>query len=93
MEPKITKAEITAMPKSFADPMPKINVTLDDSSAETLFEFYPDELSFTADEFIGLTVAEGRRLKFTKDKAYLQSDVPAGAIRKEFKRKIEGGLL
>ena len=76
MEQKIIKAEITKMPRPMPegmfDPMPKVNVTLEDGSTETLFEYYPDEISFTADEFIGLTVAEGRRLKTKKDTQYLR---------------------
>lgn len=72
-ELKIVKAEITQMPKSFFDPMPQVQVELEDGSKETLFEYYPDELSFTPQEFLGLTVAQGKHLKFKKDKAYLQS--------------------
>lgn len=53
--------------------MPKVKATFEDGSTKELFEFYPDELSFRESEFIGLTEEEGRRLKFTKDKQYLQS--------------------
>ena len=72
-EPKIITAEITPMPKSFFDPMPKVIVTLDDGSVEELFEYYPDEISFTPQEFKGLTLAEAMHFKFKKDKEYLQS--------------------
>ena len=68
---KIVKARITAMPKSFADPMPKVMVTLEDNTEQELFEYYPDEISFSANEFIGLTIEEGKHLKLKKDKAYL----------------------
>ena len=44
-----------------------------ESEYELLFEYYPDEISFSAGEFIGLTAEQGRKLKFTKDKAYLQA--------------------
>jgi len=70
---KIIKCSISAMPKSMFDPMPRITVTLDDGSTQELFEYYPDELSFTEQEFIGLTLEEARHLKFVKDKQYLQS--------------------
>lgn len=71
--PVITSARITAMPKSLFDPMPQV-ILIDSTGKETtLFQFYPDEISFTATEFLGLTLDDARRLKFTKDKAYLQS--------------------
>ena len=70
---RITKARITEMPKSFADPMPRVMVSGDNGEEHFLFEYYPDEISFTADEFIGLTVSEARNLKYVKDKRYLQS--------------------
>lgn len=71
--PVITSARITDQPKKLFDPMPKVIVTDSTGTETTLFEYYPDEISFTKDEFIGLTLEQGRRLKFTKDKAYLQS--------------------
>lgn len=71
--PTIKSARITEMPKSLFDPMPKVIVT-DSSGAETtLFEYYPDEISFTETEFIGLTLDQGRRLKFERDRNYLRS--------------------
>lgn len=71
---KIIKAYITAMPKSFFDDMPKVMVTLEgNNEPELLFEYYPDEISFQASEFIGLTLDEARHLKFKKDKQFLQS--------------------
>lgn len=72
-EPKIISAEITAMPKQMFDPMPKVIATFDDGRVEELFEYYPDEISFTPQEFRGLTEAEAKHLKFKKDKEYLQS--------------------
>jgi len=68
----ITEARITAQPKSILDPMPMVFVTVG-GREEFLFEYYPDEISFEVIEFIGLTIEEARHLKFTKDKAYLQS--------------------
>jgi hypothetical protein len=70
---KIISCTITAQPKSFFDPMPKVIVTLEDGTTKELFEYYPDEISFTESEFIGLTEDEARHLKFVKDKRYLQS--------------------
>lgn len=70
---KIISARITAMPKSLFDPMPQVWVTYEDNKEELLYDYYPDEISFTASEFIGLTRDEAIHLKFKKDKAYLQS--------------------
>lgn len=71
---KIVECVITAMPKSFFDPMPKVLVrTENEDEFRYLFEFYPDEISFRKEEFIGLTVDEARGLKFKKDRAYLIS--------------------
>lgn len=70
----ITEARITPMPQNFGDPMPQVFVKLKGERDEHfLFEYYPDEISFRSDEFIGLTVKEARHLKFKKDKDYLQS--------------------
>lgn len=71
---KIVSARITAMPQGLFDPMPKVMVVLEGETQEqTLFEYYPDEISFTAGEFVGLTVAEGHALKHKKDVAFLRS--------------------
>ncbi len=70
---KIIKARITKMPKDLFDPMPKVYVTLENGEEEFLFEYYPDELSFTPEEFVGLTVKESHALKRKKDVDYLKS--------------------
>ena len=71
--PKIIAARITAMPVDWSDPMPQVFATFEDGTEKLLFAFYPDEISFTAGEFIGLTEEEARTLKGKKDKKYLQS--------------------
>lgn len=73
LELKIVSARITDMPKGFFDPMPQVWVTYEDGKEQLLFEYYPDEISFTPSEFIGLRRSEAIHLKFKKDKAYLQS--------------------
>lgn len=78
---KIVQATIGPMPDALTDPMPKVVVTLENGAVVELFDYYPDEISFTPGEFVGLTYAEGRRLKFKKDVAYLQSPGPAGNAR------------
>lgn len=70
---KIKSARITAMPKSLFDPMPQVFITMEDDTEQFLFEYYPDEISFTENEFVGLTIEEARHLKFKKDKNFLQS--------------------
>lgn len=72
-EPKITHCRITPLPKDILDPMPKVYVRYDTEEEHLLFEFYPDEISFSENEFIGLTESEARALKFKKDKQFLQS--------------------
>jgi hypothetical protein len=70
---RITQAWITAMPKKMFDPMPEVWAKLEDGSDVRVFDFYPDEIRFTPSEFVGLTLAEARQLKFRKDIAYLRS--------------------
>lgn len=74
-KPTIIAARITAMPKEMFDPMPMVMVKYEDDpeTEYVLFEYYPDEISFSADEFIGLTNEQARRLKYTKDREYLRS--------------------
>lgn len=77
MNDKIIAARITAMPRPMPvgmfDPMPEVIVTTEDSKEHTLFSFYPDELHFTPQEFIGLTIEEAHQLRTTKDIQYLKS--------------------
>ena len=70
---QITAAHITAMPQSIFDAMPEVIVTLEDGSTRKLFTYYPDEISFTEGEFVGLTVPQAHALRHRKDVAYLQS--------------------
>jgi hypothetical protein len=70
---KIISARITKMPKDFFDEMPKVFVTFENNAEELLFSYYPDEISFTSNEFVGLTKEEAIHLKFKKDKQFLQS--------------------
>lgn len=71
--PVITSARVTAMPKSLFGPLPQAIVHDSGGAITTLFEFYPDELSFTEDEFIELTIDQASTLKLSKDVAYLRS--------------------
>jgi hypothetical protein len=68
---KIIEAEITSMPKSLFDPMPKVIATFDDGTKKELFSYYPDEISFTKHEFIGRTEQEAYNLRGKKDRVYL----------------------
>ena len=74
---KIISAIITPMPRPMPqgmfDPMPEVVATFEDGSTKTLFQFYPDEISFRASEFIGLTEQEAMALRHRKDVAFLQS--------------------
>ena len=70
---RVINARITAQPKSLFDPMPEVYVTLEGGEEVLLFDYYPDEISFTAEEFVGLPLDECRHLKFVKDRNYLTS--------------------
>jgi hypothetical protein len=61
------------MPEGMLDPMPKVKAQFNNGEIKDLFEFYPDELSFTESEFIGKTEEEAHRLRTRKDIEYLQS--------------------
>ena len=61
------------MPLGMFDPLPKVAVTYEDGTTEDLFRFFPDELSFSPDEFKGLTREEAYALHAKKDVAYLRS--------------------
>jgi hypothetical protein len=76
-EPIIIDCKIGPYPRPLEsgsfDPMPQVNVKFNNGNEKTLFEFYPDEITFEESEFIGLTEESARRLKFEKDKRYIQS--------------------
>jgi hypothetical protein len=76
-EPVIVKCSIGPYPRPIEhgmfDPMPQVKVKFNNGKDKVLFEFYPDEISFEEFEFIGLTEESARRLKFEKDKRYIQS--------------------
>ena len=69
----IKKAKIGPYPKEITDrKMPEVKVTYVDGTEEVLFEFYPDEIDFTEEEFVGLTRSSAKRLKFEKDREWLR---------------------
>ena len=70
---KVISARITEQPKGLFDPMPKVYVTTEDGVEQFLYMYYPDEISFTESEFIGLTLQECGALFTKKDIAYLKS--------------------
>lgn len=51
----------------------EVHVELEDGSKQRLFRYFPDELYFHADEFIGLTVDQAIALRTKRDVAYLRS--------------------
>ena len=61
------------LPEGMFDPMPKVSVKLSNDMSQELYEFYPDEISFTKQEFIGLTIEEAIHLKYTKDLNYIKN--------------------
>jgi len=69
---EIVEARITQRPKNLFDPMPKVIGTYENGEQEELFEFFPDEIDFEDQEFIGLTRKEALRLRQKKDIYYLR---------------------
>lgn len=67
-ERRIVSAIITPgpspLPGGVFDQAPRVIATLDDGRDVELFSFYAHERSFAPEQFVGLTVDEGRRLKF-----------------------------
>lgn len=61
------------MPQGMLDQMPTVRALFDDGTEKNLFSYYPDEISFTEKELVGLTEAEAKALRTDKDIAYLQS--------------------
>jgi len=76
-EPTIVKCVIgkypRPLPDGILDKMPEVKVTLSNGEEKTLFEFYPDEISFIESEFIGLNIEMAHHLKFEKDLKDLRS--------------------
>ena len=68
----VVSAWITPLPQRLGDPLPEVWVTCEDGSETKVFDFYPDEISFSGDDFVGLTIEECRLLKFGRDRAFLQ---------------------
>ena len=67
-------ARISAWPKKFTDPLPVVWARLEGEVEERrLFDFFPDEITFSSEEFVGRTIEEAHELKFNKDRAYLRS--------------------
>jgi hypothetical protein len=68
---KVASAEITRelrpLPNGLFDEDPRVIATLDDGHKIELFSFCVHQRAFTAEEFVGLTVDEARRLKFAPD--------------------------
>ena len=73
MPQTIVSATVGPFPRTFGDPMPSVTATFSDGTVKAMFSFYPDELSFSEREFIGLTRDQAMNLRHRKDVAYLQS--------------------
>lgn len=75
MEKKIIEAEIFRQPRTnflIAGDIVMVRYEGEEHLTD-LFSFYPDEIQFYTDDFIGLTEAEAFRLKRNRDRNYLQS--------------------
>lgn len=67
--PKIVKATMFR----FLFGQRELVVELEGGGVETLFSWFVDELYFTEEEFVGLTVAEAYEVHRKRDVAFLQS--------------------
>ena len=72
-KPVITKASIRIEDYKGFYEEGFVDVEYSDGLTGTIIKFYPDELHFTSDEFIGLTRDAAIDLYIEKDKAYLRS--------------------
>ncbi len=71
---KIIRARITRSPETMLDFfLPDVYVVTEDNVEHHLFNYYPDEITFRPEEFVGLTLEQARRLKVQKDRTYLTS--------------------
>jgi hypothetical protein len=79
---RIVSAVITPgpgpLPGGVFDQAPRVIATLDDGREVELFSFYAHERSFAPEQFVGLTVDEGRRLKFAPENRLDMRDRAAG---------------
>lgn len=73
MNMRVISARITPMPKDIFDKIPEVYVTIQNGVEHYLWNYYPDEISFTPREFIGLTLSDAEGLKYKKDIEYLRS--------------------
>jgi hypothetical protein len=52
------------LPRGIFDQAPRVIATLEDGGTVELFSYFANERSFTPEQFVGLTVDEGRQLKY-----------------------------
>ena len=73
MEEVIVKCEVK---KTLCDPSVNGVFVWHDENGDwkLLFTYYPNELTFDSDEFIGLTDQEARNLHWQRDMEYFRSD-------------------
>ena len=65
---------VTFVPDVWDVPGPvDVVAVLDDGSTVTLFRYFPDELHFSANDFVGQTVEEARALRHRRDVDWLRS--------------------
>lgn len=65
---------VTFAPAAWDVPGPvDVVAVLDDGSTVTLFRYFPDELHFSANDFVGRTVDEARALRHRRDVDWLRS--------------------
>lgn len=80
MTNKILSATVGPMPRPMPlglwDPMPSVTATFENGEVKELFSFYPDEIMFTPEEFVGLTEEQAHVARHKKDMAYIRFRSP-----------------
>jgi len=70
---EVVEPTITSVKSETAYGSCTLTALFSDFSERRLFSFYVDELCFSTDELVGLTVAQAHELRHSKDVAYLRS--------------------
>lgn len=72
IKPKASSSKLLPF-EEMCGPLPAVHATFEDGSVEQLFTYYPDEISFSEAEFVGLTREQAIKLREDKDMSYLLS--------------------
>lgn len=72
-DPKATIVTAEVIPPKGWGDMAKVRAKMSDGTETLVFEYFSDELYFSAEEFTGMTLEQAGALRSKKDIAYLRS--------------------